>query len=347
MFPFSNMVLALAVCTTLGISFIILATRIFNKKMKKPKSDRNFIPSLSGKHVLITGASTGIGLSLSKKSLQEGAFVTLVARKRDKLEEAARFLVKEVQCSPNRILTKIADVGDYAAIARVIEEALTWRPIDVLICNAGITRSGFFEDVSVEDLNAVVQTNLLGTVYPVHAALPSLKERSRSHPVAIVFIGSLASLAWLYGSSVYTGTKHAVKGIAESLAMELVPFNMRVNLVCPGFVESAFLDDVSTDPELVEGMRWTCLYDRRRAESADEVAKTSIAGIKAGSFLITTTPYLGSLIAVLTRGFIPSESFVTNFLEAIACFTFRLVTSLVTIGMKWQLIKIHKKSNKP
>ncbi|CAM6026085.1 unnamed protein product [Sphagnum balticum] len=358
MFPFSNMMLALAVCTTLGISFIILATRIFNK-MKKPKSDRNFIPSLSGKHVLITGASTGIGLSLCKKSLQEGAFVTLVARKSDKLEEAARFLVKEVQCSPDRILTKnttlvrgafflqIADVGDYAAIARVIEEALTWRPIDVLICNAGITRSGFFEDVSVEDLNAVVQTNLLGTVYPVHAALPSLKERSRRHPVAIVFIGSLASLAWLYGSSVYTGTKHAVKGIAESLALELVPFNMRVNLVCPGFVESAFLDDVSTDPEIVEGMRWTCLYDRRRAESADEVAKTSIAGIKAGSFLITTTPYLGSLIAVLTRGFIPSESFATNFLEAIACFTFRLLTFLATIGMKWQLTKIHRKSNRP
>ncbi len=96
---------------------------------------------------------------------------------------------------------QIADVGDYAAIARVIEEALTWRPIDVLICNAGITRSGFFEDVSVEDLNAVVQTNLLGTVYPVHAALPSLKERSRSHPVAIVFIGSLASLVSSHDSS--------------------------------------------------------------------------------------------------------------------------------------------------
>jgi NAD(P)-dependent dehydrogenase (short-subunit alcohol dehydrogenase family) len=96
---------------------------------------------------------------------------------------------------------QIADVGDYTAIARVIEEALTWRPIDVLICNAGITRSGFFEDVSVEDLNAVVQTNLLGTVYPVHAALPSLKERSRSQPVAIVFIGSLASLVSSHDSS--------------------------------------------------------------------------------------------------------------------------------------------------
>jgi 3-dehydrosphinganine reductase len=118
-----------------------------------------------------------------------------------------------------------------------------------------------------------------------------------------------------------------------------VSFCPYLNLVVP--------HAVSTDPELVEGMRWTCLYDRRRAQSADEVAKTSIAGIKAGSFLITTTPYLGSLIAVLTRGFIPSESFATNFLEAIACFTFRLLTVLVTIGMKWQLIKIHRKNNRP
>jgi 3-dehydrosphinganine reductase len=122
-------------------------------------------------------------------------------------------------------------------------------------------------------------------------------------------------------------------------ARKNVSFSPYLNLVVP--------HAVSTDPELVEGMRWTCLYDRRRAESADEVAKTSIAGIKAGSFLITTTPYLGSLIAVLTRGFIPSESFATNFLEAIACFTFRMLTFGVSIGMKWQLIKIHRKNNRP
>lgn len=95
--------------------------------------------------------------------------------------------------------TQAADVGDYSAIAEVIKQSYEWRPIDVLICNAGLTRSGFLEDVSVEDMNTVVQTNLLGSVFPVHAALPQLKQRSSDHPISIVFVGSLASLVSAQG----------------------------------------------------------------------------------------------------------------------------------------------------
>jgi hypothetical protein len=75
-----------------------------------------------------------------------------------------------------------------------VKESFDWRPIDVLINNAGLTRSGFMEEFSVEDINSVVQTNLLGSLYPLHAVLPQLKLRSRDHPISIVFVGSLASL---------------------------------------------------------------------------------------------------------------------------------------------------------
>lgn len=75
-----------------------------------------------------------------------------------------------------------------------MKESYDWRPIDILINNAGITKSGFMEDFKVKDINAVVQTNVLGSVYPMHAILPELKRRSRDHPISIVFIGSLASL---------------------------------------------------------------------------------------------------------------------------------------------------------
>lgn len=85
-------------------------------------------------------------------------------------------------------------MGDYGAISRAVKESFEWRPIDILVNNAGITRSGFMEDFSVEDIDTVVQTNVLGSVYPVHVILPQLKLRSRNHPVSIVFIGSLASL---------------------------------------------------------------------------------------------------------------------------------------------------------
>jgi len=87
-----------------------------------------------------------------------------------------------------------ADVGNYRAISKAVKESYDWRPIDILVNNAGITRSGFMEDFSLEDIDTVVQTNVLGSVYPVHAILPQLKLRSREHPISIVFIGSLASL---------------------------------------------------------------------------------------------------------------------------------------------------------
>jgi 3-dehydrosphinganine reductase len=92
-------------------------------------------------------------------------------------------------------LLQVADVGDYATIARAIREAVAWRPIDVLICNAGWGQCGYFEDIPLQDVNTLVQTNLLGSVYAVHAALPFLKQQSScNHPVSIVFMGSLASL---------------------------------------------------------------------------------------------------------------------------------------------------------
>lgn len=85
-------------------------------------------------------------------------------------------------------------MGDYTAISTAVKESYDWRPIDILINNAGITKSGFMEDFSVKDISSVVQTNVLGSLYPVHAILPQLKLRSRDHPISIVFIGSLASL---------------------------------------------------------------------------------------------------------------------------------------------------------
>jgi NADP-dependent 3-hydroxy acid dehydrogenase YdfG len=105
-------------------------------------------------------------------------------------------LICEVQLWSDSVvlLLQVADVGDYAAIRRVIEEAFAWRPIDVLICNAGLLRTAYFEDLKLQDINDLMQTNVMGSVYPVHAALPSLKQRSRTHPICIVFVASLASL---------------------------------------------------------------------------------------------------------------------------------------------------------
>ncbi|KAG0587977.1 hypothetical protein KC19_2G206500 [Ceratodon purpureus] len=306
---------------------------------KKP-----FMADLHGKHIFLTGASRGIGLEVVKQTLREGAYLTLVARSAEKMAEVANSVLKELDLPADRVLVKAADVGDYAAISTAVKESYEWRPIDVLINNAGITRSGFMENFSVEDINAVVQTNVLGSIYPVHAVLPQLKLRSRDHPISIVFIGSLASLCWMYGNSVYTGSKYAVKGIAESLRLELSPYNIRVNLVCPGIVDTGLLDDVDNEEELTAGMKVASFYDRKQAQSPGIVAKIIIAGIKKGTFMITTRG-LGLVLLVLTRGFAPSDSFLRNLVEAVCAGPLRFITFFTDGEVHRKLKMIHSKHN--
>lgn len=85
-------------------------------------------------------------------------------------------------------------MADYTAISTAVKDSFDWRPIDILVNNAGVTISGLIQDLSAGDLQTVVQTNFLGSVYALHAVLPQLVLRSRDHPVSIVFMGSLASL---------------------------------------------------------------------------------------------------------------------------------------------------------
>lgn len=301
--------------------------------------------NLRGKHLFLTGASSGIGLEIAKQALREGAYLTLVARNGEKMGIIAKSLLKQLECSPEQVLVKAADVTNYKEISKAVRESFDWRPIDILINNAGLTRSGFMEDFTVEDINVVVQTNLLGSVYPLHAVLPQLKLRSRDHPISIVFLGSLASLCWLYGNGVYTGTKYAVKGIAENLRLELAPYNMRVNLVCPGFVKTAFLDSVDNEEELTSGMGVASFYNRKSAQSPETVAKIALSGIKRGTFLITTTFGLGPILVILTRGFAPSESFLLNLVEALLAGPARIISYFSQAKIYWSLRSIHRKYN--
>jgi len=83
---------------------------------------------------------------------------------------------------------KFADVSDYKKISEAIKESHMWRPIDVLICNAGFVRSQYLEDTSIEDLDLIIQTNLTGTLYTLHAALPFMKTGDgRPRPPGSVF----------------------------------------------------------------------------------------------------------------------------------------------------------------
>lgn len=257
--------------------------------------------------MLITGGSSGIGFAFAKRCVSEGAFVTLMSRKEDNLAKARDSLLKTVGCQSDRILLKAVDVTDAAAVSLAIQESFRWRPIDILVCNAGRAISGPLDAVDVKDLDLVARTNFLGCVYPVHAALPLMKLRSIENPSSIVFVSSLSALLFVPEFNLYTPTKYALKGLAEMLRIELLPYNIRVNLVCPGYTETPMLDEADKAASASELLNKLTFYDRAYAELPDEVAAKTIEGIKKGSFLITSS-ISGFLIGVLSRGVIPAES---------------------------------------
>lgn len=289
------------------------------------------IHNLQNKHVLITGGSSGIGLEIAKQALVQGSYVTIISRNLSNLQKAVEEILQETGCERDRINIKVADVKDYAAISAAITESFLWTPIDLLVCNAGITSVSYLEQQPIEWIDDIVGTNLTGTLYTLRAALPSLKQRSYRHPVAIVLMGSLGSMYPLYGGGVYTSTKYAIKGLAEALKLELLPFNIGVTLICPGFVETPLLnkmEDGVDDPLLAEVAMKASFYDRRHAGDPKEVAKATLMAVKRGNFLVANG-WEGLMLSTLSSGILPAETFGKAVFDLFAIIPARLVGYII------------------
>jgi NAD(P)-dependent dehydrogenase (short-subunit alcohol dehydrogenase family) len=170
------------------------------------------------KTVLITGCSSGFGLETARYFLEHGWKVVATMRTpRVDLLPAAEHL---------RVLA--LDVTDPDSIRRAVEAA---GPIDVLVNNAGIGLLGALEGVSMTTAREIFETNTFGTMAMTQAVLPQFRDRRAG---VIVNVTSSVTLKWYPLLSVYTASKAAVNAFTESLALELQPFDVRVNLVLPG-----------------------------------------------------------------------------------------------------------------
>jgi 3-dehydrosphinganine reductase len=189
--------------------------------------------SLRGRHVLITGGSSGIGKSLAFESVKRGASVTLVARNEEKLK-AAKEEVEAVTVVKNKQKVQYVSVdigGDYTHVADAVKKATdAFGPVDVLINCAGITHCGTLEETPSEVYQKLYQTNVLGSVNVTKATLPMMKKQKQGR---IVFVSSQAGQCAIYGYTAYAGTKFALRGIAECLQMEVKPYNILVSMSFP------------------------------------------------------------------------------------------------------------------
>jgi NAD(P)-dependent dehydrogenase (short-subunit alcohol dehydrogenase family) len=183
---------------------------------------------LVGHHALVTGGGTGIGAAIARALAAEGAKLTLVGRRRDKLEEVAS--------GDFDALVAPADVTVRDEVERAFAMARdTQGPISILVANAGAAAGMPFAKVSEALWRDMLAVNLDGLFHCCQAALPDLLAAEAGR---IVTIASMAGLHGFAYAAPYIAAKHGAVGLTRALAAEYAHTNLRVNAVCPGFVDS-------------------------------------------------------------------------------------------------------------
>ena len=187
------------------------------------------------KIVLITGATSGIGLACARKFAENGDRLILTGRNEQRLDE----IRKELTEKGRDVLTLAFDVRDREQATKSIEELpAEWRGIDVLVNNAGLALGLEPEyEGNLDDWETMIDTNVKGLLTMTRLVVPGMVERNRGH---IINVGSVAGDAAYAGGNVYCATKAAVKALSDGLRIDVANTAVRVTNLKPGLVETNF-----------------------------------------------------------------------------------------------------------
>jgi len=186
---------------------------------------------LHGKVVLITGGSSGIGRATALRLASFGARVAVASRTTQTLEE----VVQQAKTLGVEALAVPTDVTDSAQCRHAVETVVArFGGLDVLLCSAGVSMRGMFADAKPAALEHIMRVNFFGTLYPTYFAVPHVK-RSRG---SLVAISSLTGKRGTPSYAIYGASKFAVRGLYDSLRLELAIDGVHVGVVSPGFVDT-------------------------------------------------------------------------------------------------------------
>jgi NAD(P)-dependent dehydrogenase (short-subunit alcohol dehydrogenase family) len=209
---------------------------------------------LQGKVAIVTGAGRGIGRTIALAFAREGARLILAARTERELAETAAACCE----AGGPALAVVTDVSDWDQVQRLVATAIGEAgPVDILVNAAGIYGPiGPTADIDVSAWTRAVEVNLFGTLYLCRALVPHLIQRQQGK---IILMGGGGATAPLPNFSAYAASKAAVARLADTLAEELKAFNVQVNVIAPGLVDTRLQDEV-----LAAGPRAGALFDKIR-----------------------------------------------------------------------------------
>ncbi len=200
--------------------------------------------SLKNKIVLVTGASSGIGMACVKSFVELGAKVIMGARRVEKMQRA----IQEFSLPNEQVHVIELDVKKQKKVEETIQALpVEWKDIDILVNNAGLALSSdLIHKGNPDNWDRMIDTNIKGLLYVTRAVLPGMVEKNAGH---IINIGSVAGRDCYIGGNVYAATKYAVRAINQSLRLDLLGMNIRVSEVAPGAVETEFSEVRWNDKE--------------------------------------------------------------------------------------------------
>lgn len=197
--------------------------------------------NISEKVIIITGASSGIGLATAKLLATKGAVLSLAARRTDKLEA----LVQEIEAAGGKARAFTTDVSKRAEVDALIAHTIeAFGRIDVLFNNAGIMPVSLLESLHYDEWESMIDVNIKGVLYGIGAALPHFKAQKSGQ---FINVSSVAGHLVAPSSAVYSATKFAVRAISEGLRQEVKPYNIRTSIISPGLTQSELTHSITDE----------------------------------------------------------------------------------------------------
>ena len=197
---------------------------------------------LDGKHAVITGGGTGIGLGIAGEMIDAGAEVLLLGRREAVLKEAVSHLGEHASY-------RVADITEYEKLPDLIREIEEQFPIDILVNNAGINLKGPFLEYTPEEFDQVVAVQEKATFFVTKEVANYMVKRERG---SIINISSLSARIGMPSNQAYTMCKGGIVALTRSLMVELAPYHIRVNSVNPGYIFTDMIKKINVNtPELL------------------------------------------------------------------------------------------------